>query len=497
MGTSTRGRVVVVSHNNARTIGSCLDALAAQCDDEIEVVVVDQDSSDASADVAIHHSLPDQVTLAAAGSFQHVLKAASREAKRLVLLRADSDPCPGWVDAALDGLERAALVTGPDHQIGNLAIDLARLGTVRLFDGSGGIDVVLQRARRAGAQIAVARGMTVAPARPAVTPRDPAADPLPVRRGPPVGAPRYAGLVSVVLCTKGRPAQLARCLQSLTRLADADHEVLVVDNHAVPTVDAAVVPTRGRVIHEPRRGLDAARNRGLAEAAGDVVAYIDDDCEADPHWITALRVAFADTDVGMVTGRVRPASLARPTQRYFEAYFSFDRGTTRRRFTPWDDRPWFPLWTGPMGTGCNMAFRRDVLVDVHGFDELLDVGTSIGGGGDLDIYARLIDRGVIAEYAPDALVWHHHRADRGELTAQFHGYGVATGAYLMKAVLERPGLRFAAVRFYCERMTSRVRVARDIRAGIHVLPMSLLLTALWGQIVGPLWYLRARAARRR
>ena len=497
MGTSQRGRIVVVSRNHARTIGACLDALAVQRSDDLEVVVVDQDSTDGCADIAIHHPLPDRVSVVADGSLQRVVREASREARHLLLLRADLQPGPAWCEAALEGLTTGAFVLGPDRDLGNLALDVSRLGTVDLFSGADGLDDVAARARAAGEPVTVAPMMRVSGIEPAAATPDHSAHHLPVKARPPSAAARYAGLVSVVVCTRDRHRHLTRCLASLARLCDDDHEILVIDNHDVPTVDPSTVPARGRLVHEPRRGLDVARNRGIAEAAGAVITYIDDDCEADPHWLTALRISLADPEVGMVTGRVRAASLAEPTQRYFEAYFSFDRGLIPRRFTPWDDRPWFPLWTGPMGTGCNMAFRRDLLVEVGGFDELLDVGSSIGGGGDLDIFARLVDRGVVAEYTPDALVWHHHRTDRRALARQFLGYGEAAGAYLMKSVIERPGLRSTAVRFYGDRIASRVRAARDTRAGVTLPPSALLLVSLWGQLTGPFLYVWARARRRR
>jgi GT2 family glycosyltransferase len=145
-----------------------------------------------------------------------------------------------------------------------------------------------------------------------------------------------------------------------------------------------------------------------------------------------------------------------------------------------------------------MAMRRSLLEDIGGFDELLDMGTSVGGGGDLDVYARLIDRGVIAEYAPDALVWHHHREDEAALWAQFSGYGASMGAYLMKAALDRPGQRSRALLYFAQRLAIRARVARDIRRGAHLLPMRLLVVDLRGALSGPFLYLRARwTARRR
>ena len=488
-----RGRVVVVCQDDAPTLTDCLDAIGEQRTPGVEVFVVDRASGDGSADVAIHHPVVDRVIPVARRGLQLVLDHSSAEARRVVVVGADRRPEPGWLPAALGALDHAGVAFGPDRSLQNVAIDVSRLRAVRLLAGVETLDALIERAALAGACATEVPGMVVTDAAPTA----PRPGPLPVTRAPAAG-PRWTGTISVVLCTRDRPEQLRRCLDSLARLDDDDHEILVVDNNDAPSLDTAPLPPRTRVVHEPRRGLDVARNVGAAEATGDVIAYIDDDCEADPHWLTALRRAFADPAVGLVTGRVRPASLERPTHRWFESYFGFDRGLVRRRFTPWDDRPWYPLWTGLLGTGCNMALRRRDLDQVGGFDERFDVGTTIGGGGDLDLFARLLQRGTIAEYAPDALVWHHHRDDPRDLARQFRGYGQASGAYLTKVAVGQRGMRSTAIRCYADRIMRRLRVARSVRQGTHLVPMRLLVTDLAGHLSGPLLFLRAgREPRRR
>src|SRR5205823_144732 len=150
------------------------------------------------------------------------------------------------------------------------------------------------------------------------------------------------------------------------------------------------------------------RNRGAAEARSPIVAFIDDDCEASPEWALHLVEAFRDPTVGCVTGRVVPSNPEQPTAQCFEARFSFDRGQHRDRFHRDDQRPWYPVHPWQLGTGCNMAFRRDVLEQLGGFDPALDMGSYVGGGGDLDVFRRLLDDGEIAVYEPSAVVRHHH-----------------------------------------------------------------------------------------
>lgn len=100
--------------------------------------------------------------------------------------------------------------------------------------------------------------------------------------------------ISVVIPTRNRPGPLARALASLARQtlpADWSVQALVVDNsedgNAAPVVAAALLPFPAERLHVPEPGVSSARNRGVAAAGGEVVAFLDDDCEAAPGWLAA------------------------------------------------------------------------------------------------------------------------------------------------------------------------------------------------------------------
>jgi len=220
--------------------------------------------------------------------------------------------------------------------------------------------------------------------------------------------------VTVAVCTRDRPADVATCLQSLRRLEPKPLEVLVIDN--APRSDATERMLREqfpwvRYIKEPRPGLDWARNRAVIEADGDVIAFTDDDCVADPSWVGAIATAFAtDPNVMAVTGLVEPFELETEAQQIFERTGGFGRGYQRQWYSVDRQRglPWEYCGAGRFGTGANMAYRRKVFEAVGLFDPALDVGTArhqrlfvgrnrvdvggIGGEGQLDAVLSGVNR---------------------------------------------------------------------------------------------------------
>src|SRR5262249_22819701 len=123
-----------------------------------------------------------------------------------------------------------------------------------------------------------------------------------------------------------RPEELERCLLRLTQLDYPAYDIVVVDNR--PDVDRpAELPAlvrddpRVRVVAERRPGTSAARNRGVAVAHGEFVAFTDDDTEVDRRWLRALMSRLVlDPAVDCVTGLVLPKELETPAQLWYEQY---------------------------------------------------------------------------------------------------------------------------------------------------------------------------------
>lgn len=234
-----------------------------------------------------------------------------------------------------------------------------------------------------------------------------------------------ASSVSVVVCTRDRPDALAACLKSLTRMTPAAGELIVVDNSADGSALAVARNCPEVVyIHEPRPGLSAARNAGVAASRGEIVAFTDDDVEVTENWAANLAQAFQSSEVDAVTGLVLPARLDTPAQRFFQ----FDLGGFGDQYAPVTFGEAFfrrtrptgvPVWR--IGAGANMAFRRSSLVRAGPFDERLGAGAA-GCSEDSEIWYRLLASGGLCLYEPRCVVTHHHRADWPGLKRQVRAY---------------------------------------------------------------------------
>jgi hypothetical protein len=214
--------------------------------------------------------------------------------------------------------------------------------------------------------------------------------------------------VSVVVCTYNGGRTLEQCLRSLKGLDYPDYEVIVVDDGSTDDTRAILARSPGvRAIHQPNRGLAAARNAGLQAATGEVVAYTDDDCFADPDWLTHLVYQLARSQAAAVGG----PNLT-PDDGWLAACVAAAPGQPTHVLESDQVAEHIP--------GCNMAFRREALLAINGFDPLYR-----RAGDDVDVCWRLQQAGRWITFAPGAFVWHHRRQGPRSYLRQQGGYGEA------------------------------------------------------------------------
>lgn len=299
--------------------------------------------------------------------------------------------------------------------------------------------------------------------------------------------------VSVAVCTRDRSDDLARLLPSIRDQDLVPHEVLVVENGSTGAVEPFVrrhLPD-ATYLREERVGLDFARNRALWAATGDVLAFLDDDTVADAGWVRAVAEGFAGVpEVGALTGLILPLELETRGQRLFEANGGFGRGF-RRRVLPGEEKrllglrvPLAAVVIGA-GSGCNMALRTGLFRELGGFDEALDTGRPLPGGGDLDALYRVMHAGHHLVYEPRAIVRHRHRQSDAELVTQLTGHHRSFTAFLVKLLLREPGIaRVENALFLIWRLSKNgLRLIRRV-VGRDPLPATVLARMFASSVVG-------------
>src|SRR5258706_7531846 len=210
--------------------------------------------------------------------------------------------------------------------------------------------------------------------------------------------------VSVVICTHNRAELVCRAAEAALDQARASgDEVIVVDNASTDGTRAALaaftarVGDTVRVVDEPRLGLSVARNRGLAEARGDVVAYLDDDAIPRPGWLAGITRPYDDPAVAAVGGRIVLAFPGSPppwlSSELHSALSAFDLGSSPRRVHY--GRATYPF-------GANISFRTATARAAGGFSATVGpLGRLQLVHDETDLCYRLEHAGGVVWYTPD------------------------------------------------------------------------------------------------
>jgi len=220
--------------------------------------------------------------------------------------------------------------------------------------------------------------------------------------------PRYPR-VSVVVCAYNAERTMDQCLASLETLDYPDYEVIVVnDGSRDRTLEISEGYGYCRIISQPNKGLSVARNVGAEASTGEIVAYTDSDCVADADWLTYLVAKMEAKELAACGGPNFPP----PEDSLVPAAVAVSPGG-----------PTHVLISDEVAehiAGCNMAFRRDVLLALGGFDPVYRAA-----GDDVDICWRLQDAGYTIGFSPAAVVWHFRRNTVKAYLNQQRGYGKA------------------------------------------------------------------------
>jgi glycosyltransferase involved in cell wall biosynthesis len=230
--------------------------------------------------------------------------------------------------------------------------------------------------------------------------------------------------LTVVVCTYNRARRLEGTLAALVaqEAPQLSWEVLVVDNNSRDNTREVVqtVASAGRIPvryeFERQQGLSRARNRGVAQARGQIIAFTDDDVLPGPHWVRDSVDALERWRADGVGGRILP--------RWEEPPPSWLAVSPRLRLLlalmEWDVAQVLtsPIRGVPQIWGANMVFRRTVFDSIGGFDTRRGpVGSDLSRGEDTEFIERAVGHGLRMVYDPVLVVW--HRVGRERLRKQY------------------------------------------------------------------------------
>ena len=218
--------------------------------------------------------------------------------------------------------------------------------------------------------------------------------------------------ISVVVCTYNRDRFIGEALQSLfiQTLSKDFFETIVVDNNSTDTT-AGIVQNfitdhpalNMRYVLESNKGLSFARNRGIRESSGKIIAYIDDDVKLKPGYLEAIYNFFTThpSAAGM-GGKTLPQFPDCDPPEWLSPYLkgitgTVDYGNQMKRFSR---RMKYP-------GGCNMAYTKDILVKAGGFNNELKARAD-----DKYIFGQVAKINSEVWYVPEAFSLHNITAER-------------------------------------------------------------------------------------
>lgn len=279
---------------------------------------------------------------------------------------------------------------------------------------------------------------------------------------------------SLIIVSRGRPAALRRCLAAVRQLDHPRFEVVVVaDPAGLSAVAAAGLSGAVKEVGFDRANISAARNLGITAAAGDLVAFLDDDAVPEPSWLSRLTAPFDDPRVEAATGFVRARN-----------------GISFQYRASWVDRTGrsLPLEVDPQGMslhrgargsavkteGTNMAFRRETLAAMGGFDPAFRFYLD-----ETDLNMRLAAEEQVTAIVPRAEVHHgfaasaRRRADRAPIS--LYDVGASTSVFLRK---HAPGIAPDGPLAALERAQRRRLLQHMVAGGLEPRDVGRLMAGL-------------------
>ncbi|MGK9476891.1 glycosyltransferase [Melioribacter sp. OK-6-Me] len=220
--------------------------------------------------------------------------------------------------------------------------------------------------------------------------------------------------ISVIICTYNRARYLPIALNSLKeqKFDKNEYEIIIVNNNSTDNTEKVCKdfidqnPNLNiKYVIEKQKGLSAARNRGINEATGEIIIFIDDDAELTPNYLEEAKKFFSQhPNVDAMGGKIIPKYEENKEPEWMSVFLwglvtKSDWGNKIKKY-PYSKYP----------PGCSMAFRKSVFNDIGLFNT--------------DIHSRCDDKYIFLQlkkrkkrflYNPNFVLYHHINKERLEL----------------------------------------------------------------------------------
>ena len=222
--------------------------------------------------------------------------------------------------------------------------------------------------------------------------------------------------VSVIVPVYNGEDTIAACVESILAqsLPRDDFEVILIDNASSDGTPAVLERYRDHavILHESKRGPSAARNRGLRNATGEIVAFTDADCIVHRDWLSRIIEPLRDPTVGIVGGMIQSVRPCNAVEEFGERIH--------------DHRLAIEYYSPPYAITMNWASRRADLEKVGLFDE------ELLRCEDCDLAYRLVAAGYRIVHEPAAVVYHRNERNLAGLMAEGYAHGYHSISVLRK-----------------------------------------------------------------
>lgn len=256
-------------------------------------------------------------------------------------------------------------------------------------------------------------------------------------------------MISVVIPSYNSENTIHRCLDSLKRQSfRGDYEIVLVDSSEdqTPVIVRSKYPEIKFIHFSQKTDPGTARNKGVTEAKGNIIAFIDSDCIADPEWLIKISAAHERDEVSVIGGAVRNGNAEGDLVGLAGYIAEF------REFTP--GQPRRAVLHAPT---CNISYKKRIFEKYGGFQK------EYYPQEDLIFNYRLNSEGEKIIFDPAIQVYHHHRTKLGDFLTHQQRIGKITSKVLKEIPLEGSLIvKNPILAFFCVLFLPFVKFARTV-----------------------------------